>query len=189
MPNNKIEVRSLNEQIDQFISTGRTHIDDSDVCSIQVILTHPSEDNPIKFIGRVKSLFLGGDAGSFNLKALAFKDGKEKAINYCLEKGYITEPVKLFCFSTALTLLKTGVKITRTGWNGKNMWLAISCADSKEVAAANFWSQHNADFARSNGGKATVAPCLTFKNAQDQIVMGWIPSSGDLFANDWMIAE
>ena len=36
---------------------------------------------------------------------------------------------------------------------------------------------------------AKVAPCITLKNAQDMIIMGWIPSAGDLFANDWMIAQ
>ena len=76
---------------------------------------------------------------------------------------------------------------TRKGWNGADQWFAISCPESKEVGADNFWSPHNADFARKNGGTATVAPCITLKNAQNQIIMGWIPSAGDLFAEDWMV--
>ena len=97
--------------------------------------------------------------------------------------------LNLFSFSMALDLLKQGNKICRKGWNGANQWLSISCPETKDVAADNFWSPHNAEFARQNGGSAKVAPCITLKNAQGMIIMGWIPSAGDLFANDWMIAQ
>lgn len=112
-----------------------------------------------------------------------------KAIEFALKKGWVSNEPKLFLFSTALEFLLQGRKITRKGWNGADQWLSISCPESKEVAAENFWSPHNAEFARNNGGTATVAPCITLKNAQGRIIMGWIPSAGDLFANDWMIAK
>lgn len=112
------------------------------------------------------------------------------AIEYGLKQGWIKQEEQgKFCFGTALTLLKTGVKIARAGWNGKNQWLSISCNQGQDVKSEHFWSIHNADFARANGGTAKVAPCITLKNAQDEIVMGWIPSTGDLFANDWVRVE
>lgn len=111
------------------------------------------------------------------------------AIEYSIKKGWIKEVSPYFSFSKALELLKQGDKITRKGWNGADQWLSISCPDTKDVAADNFWSPHNAEFARQNGGSAKVAPCITLKNAQGMIIMGWIPSAGDLFADDWMIAQ
>ena len=121
----------------------------------------------------------------------AHKDSLDKAIEYALKTGLIVcnkEP-ELVSFSTALDLLKQGHKLCRKNWNGAKQWVALSCPESKEVPAQGFWSPHNAKFAESQGGKATVAPCITLKNAQDVIVMGWIPSTGDLLADDWMIAE
>lgn len=109
--------------------------------------------------------------------------------DYAVKQGWIKEVSPYFSFSKALELLKQGDKITRKGWNGANQWLSISCPDTKDVVADNFWSPHNAEFARQNGGSAKVAPCITLKNAQGMIIMGWIPSAGDLFADDWMIAE
>ena len=112
----------------------------------------------------------------------------DTAVQYGLKQGWIMEVSPYCSFSKALDLLKQGQKITRKGWNGADQWLSISCPDTKDVAADNFWSPHNAEFARQNGGSAKVAPCITLKNAQGMIIMGWIPSAGDLFADDWMIA-
>lgn len=111
------------------------------------------------------------------------------AVRHGLKHGWIKGVSPYFSFSKALELLKQGDKITRKGWNGADQWLSISCPETKDVAAGNFWSPHNAEFARQNGGSAKVAPCITLKNAQGMIIMGWIPSAGDLFASDWMIAQ
>lgn len=124
----------------------------------------------------------------FNLH-LAKDKALSTAVEYGLKKGWIQEQSQIhtFTFSKALDLIKAGQRVTRQGWNGANQWLSISCPESKQIPADAFWSPHNADFARQNGGSATVAPCITLKNAQNMIVMGWIPSAGDLFADDWMV--
>ena len=112
----------------------------------------------------------------------------DTAVQYGLKQGWIIEVSPYCSFSKALELLKQGDKIARKGWNGADQWLSISCPDTKDIPAESFWSPHNAEFARQNGGSAKVAPCITLKNAQGMIIMGWIPSAGDLFADDWMIA-
>lgn len=114
----------------------------------------------------------------------------EVAHEYAVKKGLIIPAKKEvnFSFSVALDFLKNGEKITRKGWNGADQWLSISCPDTKDIPAESFWSPHNAEYARKNGGSAKVAPCITLKNAQGMIIMGWIPSAGDLFADDWMIS-
>ena len=115
-------------------------------------------------------------------------------------KGYISwSPACVFkdayrqngamTFSDALTLLKQGKRVGRSGWNASDQWLSVSNQNTAQVKAENFWSPHNREFAEHNGGEATVMPCITIKNAQDQIQMGWVPSQGDLFSTDWMIID
>ena len=92
-----------------------------------------------------------------------------------------------FDFGLALRLLKSGERVAREGWNGKGMWLSLSCNGTREVAAENFWSPHNAQFARENGGSAKVLPCITMKTATGEVLMGWLASQTDMLAEDWMV--
>ena len=90
-------------------------------------------------------------------------------------------------FGLALAALKAGARVARAGWNGKGMWLALSCPRTREVAAEHFWSPQNAAFARENGGTATVLPSITMKTATGEILMGWLASQTDMLAEDWMV--
>lgn len=92
-------------------------------------------------------------------------------------------------FGDALRALKAGKRVARAGWNGKGMWLSLSCDGSRRVAAENFWSPHNAEHARNQGGAATVLPSITMKTATGEILMGWLASQTDMLANDWVIVE
>jgi hypothetical protein len=99
--------------------------------------------------------------------------------------------IELMDFGQALQALKAGKKVARNGWNGKGMWLSLSCDGDREVPAEQFWSPHNAAFARENGGTATVLPCITMKttNASGRvaILMGWLASQTDMLSEDWVI--
>lgn len=101
------------------------------------------------------------------------------------ERAY--RPVDGLTFGLAIESMKSGKKVARAGWNGKGMWLSLSCDGTREVAAENFWSPHNAAFARENGGKATVLPSITMKTASGEILMGWLASQTDMLAEDWQI--
>lgn len=92
-------------------------------------------------------------------------------------------------FGLAIEAMKKGHRVARAGWNGNGMWLSLSCDRSRDVAAENFWSQHNAEYARSQGGIATVLPSVTMKTATGEILMGWTPNGIDMLADDWMILE
>lgn len=92
-------------------------------------------------------------------------------------------------FGYALRMLKAGEKVAREGWNGKGMWLSLSCDGTRNVEAKNFWSPHNARFAAKNGGAAKVLPCITMKTATGEILMGWLASQTDMLAEDWMVVE
>jgi hypothetical protein len=106
------------------------------------------------------------------------------------EGGYsITKPNGALSFGDALDALKAGKRVARVGWNGKGMWLSLSCNGSREVSAANFWSPHNAAHAHANGGTATVLPSITMKTATGEILMGWLASQTDMLAEDWTIID
>jgi|WetSurMetagenome_2_1015567.scaffolds.fasta_scaffold00947_2 hypothetical protein len=89
-------------------------------------------------------------------------------------------------FSQALEEAKGGAKIYRDGWNGKGQFLSMAPA-AKGVPYTSIWSKHCREFAsKQPEGVVNVAPSLTLKNAQGELVMGWVPSTGDLFAEDWV---
>lgn len=99
-------------------------------------------------------------------------------------------------FGLAIEALKKGLRVARAGWNGKGMWLSLSCgpggdaaAGRREIAFENFWSSNNSEYARQNGGSAVVLPCITMKTATGEILMGWLASQTDMLAEDWAIVE
>jgi len=89
-------------------------------------------------------------------------------------------------FGDAIRVLKRGKRVARAGWNGKGMWLSLSCAETKEIEADKFWSPHNRDHAIAQGGKAKVLPSITMKTATGEILMGWLASQTDMLAEDWL---
>jgi len=82
-------------------------------------------------------------------------------------------------FSDALEIVKVGVAICRSGWNGKDQYVFRISTD--EMARVLMLGH-----ARMKDVTA-VDPVLALKNAQGGIQLGWAPSQGDLFANDWEI--
>jgi hypothetical protein len=108
------------------------------------------------------------------------------------EEAY--RPCSGMTFGLALEALKKGAKVARAGWNGKGMWLSLSCnpggngiAGSREISFENFWSNNNSEYARQNGGSAVVLPCITMKTATGEILMGWLAPQTDMLAEDWQI--
>jgi hypothetical protein len=91
-------------------------------------------------------------------------------------------------FGDALIMLKAGQRVARAGWNGKGMWLALSCGETKDVPADRFWSEHNRAHAEACGGTAKVLPSITMKTADGEILMGWLASQTDMLAEDWRVA-
>jgi Protein of unknown function (DUF2829) len=93
-------------------------------------------------------------------------------------------------FGYALTCLKAGSRVAREGWNGKGMWLSLSCDNSRRIPAASFWSRNNIEYAMTQPlGQASVLPCITMKTATGEILMGWLASQTDMLANDWVVLE
>lgn len=98
------------------------------------------------------------------------------------------DPRQGMSFGHALVMLQNGKRVARAGWNGKGMWLcAPLCNGTKQIPATGIWGKPNAEYAEQNGGTVTVMPYVTMKAADGSIVMGWLASQTDLFANDWVL--
>ena len=70
---------------------------------------------------------------------------------------------KNLTFSTALLLLKEGKHLRRAGWNGKGQYVALQTPDEHSKMRL---------------------PYAYLVNVTGQPVP-WVPSQGDLFAEDW----
>lgn len=91
-------------------------------------------------------------------------------------------------FGQAIKALKAGEKVARKGWNGKDMWIALSDnLEGKPLEADKFWNPHSRQAAVDNGGSMTVLPCIIMKTATNEILMGWLASQTDILAEDWII--
>ncbi|MCI8771020.1 MAG: DUF2829 domain-containing protein [Lachnospiraceae bacterium] len=88
-------------------------------------------------------------------------------------------------FGIALELLKEGCKVAREGWNGKGMFAVyqkgypdgIPC--NKQTVEA--WGLEEGDLFKCN-------PYLQIKQADGSHSM-WMPSVGDILAEDWVLVE
>lgn len=89
-------------------------------------------------------------------------------------------------FGEALIAIQNGLKVARSGWNGKGMWIALGLG-APSLAADQFWNKHSRQHAIENGGSATIDPYIIMKTASGSICMGWLASQADMLSNDWEI--
>lgn len=90
-------------------------------------------------------------------------------------------------FGAALESLHEGKRVSRTGWNGKSMWLALS-PGIEDLASDKFWSPAIRQFGLAhNVATITVCPYIVMYTADGEIVP-WAASQTDLLETDWGIA-
>lgn len=68
-------------------------------------------------------------------------------------------------FGQAIEAMKTGAKVTREGWNGKGMWIALQVPDQHSKM------QQPYIYMCPVGGK----------------LVPWLASQADMLADDWQI--
>jgi hypothetical protein len=84
-------------------------------------------------------------------------------------------------FGRALEAIKLGHKASRTGWNGKGMFVYL-------VPAASYPAQTGA--AKSHFGEGSMVPYAAYmaiKN-MNETVSTWVPSVNDVLGDDWQVA-
>lgn len=85
-------------------------------------------------------------------------------------------------FERALSWLKMGKPVRRSGWNGKGMFLYL-------VPAARYPAQ--TAVAKAFWGENALVPYggyIAMKTAQDNVVP-WLASQTDLLADDWCLLD
>ena len=85
-----------------------------------------------------------------------------------------------FDFGQALTELRSGAAVARSGWNGKGMFLYLVPADT-------YPSQTNVAKIRI-GETVDYGAYIAMKTAQGNVVP-WLASQTDVLAEDWGLAE
>lgn len=87
---------------------------------------------------------------------------------------------KDFTFGVAIMHLKSGLKIRRAGWNGKEMFLYYVPANSypavTEIAKETF------------GDTVPYGAYIAMKTAQNNVVP-WLASQTDVLAEDWELLD
>lgn len=92
-------------------------------------------------------------------------------------------------FGLAIEAMRVGLRVTRRGWNGRGMWLALFepgtwAHGSEFVSHCEPLSQ----LARATAsGSIDVGGTIVMRAADGSIVLGWLASQTDMLARDWRI--
>lgn len=98
-------------------------------------------------------------------------------------------------FAGALTALKQGLRVARSGWNGKGMWLALTPGSTfaAEHAKPGHAAKHRAEelrhepCGRDDVPMIVLAPHIDMRAADGTMVVGWLASQTDMLAEDWQV--
>ena len=78
-------------------------------------------------------------------------------------------------FSAALQMMKKELRVMREGWNGKGQFVTKATIGSLS-------------YGKAADGEAAFVDTLILCNT-NKMISTWVPSIGDLMANDWVLYE
>lgn len=84
-------------------------------------------------------------------------------------------------FGQALERLEEERMVARQVWNGKGMFLYLLKGQDLQKGLKYGYGEYL--------GEPTFVSCIVMKTAQNTLTVGWIPSTADLFAEDWEVVE
>lgn len=129
-----------------------------------------------KLIRPLGSVIVFGTGGSIEDNAL---DGHCK----------IHEYMNNLNFGDALIALKQGKKVSRSGWNGKGMYLSLQPGSTIESNQA----RNGAALERTKEADApthvVICPHIDMRAADGSVVVGWLASQTDMLSDDWGVVE
>lgn len=85
-------------------------------------------------------------------------------------------------FGQALDSLKLGAKVTREGWNGAGLWVALS--PGFELPADRVFSEPIQE--EIGTGTGVFRPYLMMRTVDGEFVP-WVATQSDLLCDDWTI--
>ena len=85
-------------------------------------------------------------------------------------------------FGMAIAAMKKGMKVARSGWNGKGMFLFLVPGSTFKVNRAPLLGIY------PEGTEINYCPHIDMKTADEKVVP-WLASQTDVLAEDWQIVE
>ena len=140
--------------------------------------------------GEIKAWSIGKHFENGIIEAGVISYGSLKSLlddNLVLDGKWMLHPGFCGTFGQAIESLRIGHKVTRSGWNGKGMFLWLKpgttikaewCKDTKLKAIID-----------GNGGEMEGLGTICMKTADNKILTGWLASQTDILANDWMLVD
>lgn len=95
-------------------------------------------------------------------------------------------------FGWALQKLKEGFKVSRSGWNGKGVWIVYMSGMSLPANSAQTHEAKVNDRTAKFIGKNTplvTLPYIAMYTADEKWLPGWLASQTDMLACDWGVVE
>lgn len=99
------------------------------------------------------------------------------------------KPLSIFNFETAFSYLKKGHRITRKKWEEKGLWIGISYRRSRVILSDSFCSPQDIENIEAKEVIDSIISSLAMKKEDNSFQSGWLPSTEDLFAEDWIILQ
>lgn len=98
--------------------------------------------------------------------------------------------VKNLNFGEAIEALKQNKKVSREGWNGKDMFLVKAGDYGLPVKEVRPNGVINKEFLEDQGcTEFKIMPHIDMWAANKTYVVGWLASQTDMFAEDWYILD
>lgn len=128
-----------------------------------------------------KENFAKSDGSFINVEegyAILYRDGYT---SWCpkdvFERDY--QPITAMSFGHAIHALKSGKRVARVGWNGKNMFLIFVTENWN--GETNYSGAFPKDFVGYN-------PFIAMYTADNKLVP-WLASQTDMLADDWQVVN
>ena len=97
---------------------------------------------------------------------------------------------KNMTFGLAIEALKIGMKVARTGWNGKNMFVFYVPGSEVPIDELYGPAKDVAQFTgKDESDSQIICGHIDMRAADGTIVIGWLASQTDMLAEDWVIVE
>ncbi len=118
-------------------------------------------------------------------------DGEMPTLKECLMKGGTHEPVwpreTDLDFGGALEYLRQGLRLSRSGWNGKGQYIYMTNGSNVTYRHLKENKRKMIRNSFDEDDLVEIMPHIDMKNAQNQIIIGWAPTQTDMLSNDWYI--
>lgn len=98
-------------------------------------------------------------------------------------------------FGAALMELRQGCKLSRTGWNGKGMYIYFVGGRELPVESMRGGSEMSKHLgtptppSKESVKSIKIHSHIDMKTADGSVSIGWRPTNPDMFTNDWFIVE